>query len=72
MKLTVILVFCLLVASAYAAVDMVQFFEHFIAVGCTKTPSSGATLPVKICGSCLQYTVNVQKIDAGSCTNPQG
>ncbi|GBM33815.1 hypothetical protein AVEN_76185-1 [Araneus ventricosus] len=72
MKCAVILVICALVASAYAAVDLAQFFEHFIAVGCTKTPSSGTTLPVKICGTCLRYTVDVRKIDAGLCSNSQG
>ncbi|GBM33813.1 hypothetical protein AVEN_76183-1 [Araneus ventricosus] len=72
MKYLGFLVIFALVASAYAAMDMAQFAEHFIAVGCTKTASSGTTLPMKICGSCLNYTVDVRKIDQGSCANLQG
>ncbi|CAL1285024.1 unnamed protein product [Larinioides sclopetarius] len=72
MKYLGFLVIFALFASAYAAVGMMEYFEHIIAVGCTKTPSSAATLLTKICGSCLRYSIDVRKIDRGECANLQG
>ncbi|GBM33819.1 hypothetical protein AVEN_76188-1 [Araneus ventricosus] len=62
-----------LVATAYAMVDMTQFFEHFAAVGCSKTTaSSGTDMLMKTCGKCLRFRVDVRKIDQGMCKNLQG
>ncbi|KAF8763981.1 hypothetical protein HNY73_022105 [Argiope bruennichi] len=71
MKYFGLLVIFALIVSTYAGTDMGQFFEHFIKVGCGKYASSGSDTLMKICGSCLRYSVDVRKIDQGSCPNPR-
>ncbi|KAF8763983.1 hypothetical protein HNY73_022107 [Argiope bruennichi] len=69
MKYLGFLVIFALIVSTYAGIDMTQFLEHFIKVGCAKDASSGADMLMKICGTCLHYTVDLRKIDQGSCAN---
>ncbi|CAL1285021.1 unnamed protein product [Larinioides sclopetarius] len=73
MKYLAILMIFALVATAYAMVDLSQFFEHFTAVGCSKNAdASGTDMLMKICGKCMFFRIDVRKIDQGMCTNPQG
>ncbi|KAF8763978.1 hypothetical protein HNY73_022102 [Argiope bruennichi] len=69
MKYLAFLVVFVSVASAVVGIDMTQFYEHFVAVGCTKTPSSGSNVLLKVCGTCLRFVFDVKKIDQGSCAN---